>query len=334
MKTTTGVLAALVAVALLASGHGPAGAAIALPRPPGKLPVVAPTPAPAFDDDAPDPAILRVGSKYYAYTTGTTWGNRIGVLVSDRPDRGWRTVTGRRYGSTALPKLPAWQVPDTQWAPGAIHWGGRFVLFYVAKVKATGRYCITVATAPRPEGPFVDTSSGPFICQMRIGGSIDPQPFVDTAGRPWLHWKNNDEFSTAVSRVWAAPLNAAATGLAAAPREVMAKNTQRYPWQTTVDNPQMVYVRGVHYLFYTSGYWGNHTYRVGYAACMGPVGPCTSGPNPILSSYGTVAGPGGGSLVQDRAGAWWMSYHAWSSSCTNYGCGGKRKLHVAPIQFR
>ena len=65
--------------------------AISLPRPPGRLPSVAAATTPAFDDDAPDPAVVRFGSSYYAYTTGTSWGNRIGVLVSDRPDGGFHT---------------------------------------------------------------------------------------------------------------------------------------------------------------------------------------------------------------------------------------------------
>ena len=41
-----------------------------------------------------------------------------------------------------------------------------------------------------------------------------------------------------------------------------------------------------------SGNWEDDTYRVGYAVCAGPVGPCTSGANPVLQSYGAVAGPG------------------------------------------
>lgn len=320
-------LAVATAIALLA-GVTPAAAAV------WHTPTISPTPTPAFDGDAPDPAILKVGARYYAYTTGTTWGNRIGVLVSDRPDSGWRTVTGRSYGSTALPRIPDWQAPDSQWAPGAFFWNNQYVLFYTAKVKATGRHCISVATSARPEGPFVDWSTKPLICQMELGGSIDPQPFIGIDGQPWLHWKNNDEFSDAVSRVWAAPLTANGTGLAFWGTEVMAKNTQRYPWQTTVDNPQMVYVDGVHYLFYTSGYWGDHTYREGSAICAGPTGPCISHPNPILSAYGSVVGTGGGSVFHDDRGGWWMSYHAWSSDCTNYGCGGKRRLYVAPLQWR
>src|SRR5207253_823426 len=67
-----------------------------------RVPTVSPSGAPAFDDDAPDPDLVRFGSTYYAYTTGTTWGNHIGVLVSDNPSSGWHTVTGTPFGSTAL----------------------------------------------------------------------------------------------------------------------------------------------------------------------------------------------------------------------------------------
>jgi beta-xylosidase len=172
-----------------------------------------------------------------------------------------------------------------------------------------------------------------MICQLDIGGSIDPQPFVDGDGQPWLHWKNNDGSTADVSRIWAAPLSADGTSVAGPVREVMAKNTQLYTWQTTLDNPQMVLVGGAHYLFYTSGNWEDDTYRVGYAVCNGPVGPCTSGANPILQSYGNVAGPGGGTVEQGADGRWWMSYHAWDASCTNDRCGGTRRLYVTPLGF-
>ena len=296
--------------------------------------VVSPSSTPAFVDDAPDPALLRVGARYYAFTTGTTWGNRIGVLVSDAPNTGWRTSSGRQFGSTALPSIPSWQDPDTQWAPGVFAWNNRHVMFYAARVKTTGRWCLSVATSDAPAGPYSDTSSGPLVCQMDIGGSIDPHPFVDATGRPWIHWKNNDEFSPAVSKVWAAPLDAAGTKLAGAPVEVMAKDSQRYPWQTTVDNPQMVLAGGVHYLFYSAGYWADATYVVGYAVCDGPTGPCQAGAQPILGSYGSVAGPGGGTVMEDAAGRWWIGYHGWDSSCTNYSCGGKRRFYVASLEFR
>jgi hypothetical protein len=59
-----------------------------------------------------------------------------------------------------------------------------------------------------------------------------------------------------------------------------------------------------------------------------------SGSNPILGSYGSTAGTGGGNAVQDANGNWYLSYHAWDSSCataTNSAC--KRKFYVANLVF-
>lgn len=303
-------------------------------------PAVAPTASPAWDDDGPDPSLLRVGHRYYAYTTGTTWGNRIGVLTSDRPDTGWRTTTGQPHGSTALPSVPDWQVPDTQWAPAVYRFAGRYVLFYAAQRKGVGEWCLSVAVADAPEGPFADRTggTGPIVCQDHLGGTIDPHPFVDADGTPWLYFKNNDGMpgpgdEAAVSSVWAVRLSSDGTWPISGHHHVMAKDSQNHPWQTTLDNPQMVLRGGVHYLFHTGGdYVGNDTYAVGYATCAGPLGPCYTNPEPILRSYGNVAGPGGGTVLRDASGSWWMSYHAWPAGCHDYSCG-ERRLYVAPLRF-
>lgn len=310
--------------------------------PPGYATTVSVVPAssPAWDDDAPDPHVVRFGDTWYAYTTGTTWGNHIGVLVSDRPDGGWRTVTGKSYGSTALANVPSWQVPDTQWAPAVYRFAGRYALFYAAQSRRTGEWCLSVAVASGPAGPFRDSTAAPIVCQDHLGGTIDPHPFVDSDGQPWLHFKNNDGMSNNgwgnanVSKVWAVRLARDGITPQGSYLEVMAKNTEKYPWQTTLDNPQMVLRNGVHYLFHTGGdYVGNDTYATGYAVCSGPTGPCTTHAEPILRSYGDVAGPGGGTVAHGADGRWWLSYHAYTKGCYDYSCGGKRKLYVAPLQF-
>lgn len=308
-------------------------------------PTVGAAPATAtWDDDGPDPHIARFGHQWYAYTTGTTWGNHIGVLVSDRPDGGWRTTTGKEYGSTALPSYPDWQSRDTQWAPAVYRYGGRYIMFYAAEARSRGEWCLSIAVADAPEGPFVDQTgaTGPIVCQDHLGGVIDPHPFVDADGRAWLHFKNNDGMPDrdgdsladdhAVSKVWAVQLDADGTRPVGSYHEVMAKDTQRYPWQTTLDNPQMVLRGGVHYLFHTGGdYVGNDTYAAGYAVCAGPLGPCPES-HRILASYGDVAGPGGGTVARGADGRWWISYHAWPRGCHDYSCG-ERKLFVAPLSF-
>jgi hypothetical protein len=307
----------------------PAGAA-----PPSTVaaPTIAPSPAPAFADDAPDPDLVRDGSTWYTFTTGTTWGNNLGVLTSASPTSGWHTVSGKPYGSTALAGVPGWERPGTQTSPGVYQWGNRWVMFYDALDNAAGKYCLSVATSSSPSTPFTDSSSGSFECQVALGGSIDPSPLVDRNGQPWLLWKSNDGSSTAVSDVWAAPLGPDGVTLAGAPQLVMAKDSVNHPWETTVDDPQMVQAGGRYVLFFTGGDWQSASYATGFAVCAGPTGPCTQPQaGPILSSYGPAAGPGGGSLADDGNGNWYMAYAAWSPACTNYGCGGKRQLYIAAV---
>lgn len=50
---------------------------------------------------------------------------------------------------------------------------------------------ISVAISAKPNGPFVDTSRAPMVCQ--IHGSIDPSPFIDPpTGHAYLVWKSDD----------------------------------------------------------------------------------------------------------------------------------------------
>src|SRR5580658_10738080 len=58
-----GLLVAIVGIVVLRSGPNPHAAP------------TAPLDGAAFAHDAPDPDVLLVGSTYYAYTTGTSWGN-------------------------------------------------------------------------------------------------------------------------------------------------------------------------------------------------------------------------------------------------------------------
>jgi hypothetical protein len=290
--------------------------------------LVTPSPSPAFAGDAPDPHVVRFGSTYYAYTTGTTWGNHIGVLKSSQPASGWQAL------GSALPTVPSWQQVDTQNAPGVFFWAGRYVMYYNAKPVFGPRRCLSVATSSTPQGPFVDNTAGPILCQDALGGAIDASPFVDTDGKAYLYWKNNDgfsPFSAAVSRVWVAPLSADGLQVAGPPQEVMAKDDSRPPGNT-VDNPQMVRARGAYYLFFTGGDYLKASYAMGYAVCRTRAGPCTRPlPGPILSSYGSVAGPGGGSVFADTAGGFWLAYHAYAAPCPDV-CAPPRRFFTAPMR--
>ena len=302
---------------------------------------IQPTAAPAFGLDAPDPDVVLSGSTYYAFTTGTALGNHLQVLVdtSGSPQSGWRSFTGHDYGSSALPVLPAWEQPNTQTSPGVISWGGKWLLYYDAAQAGhaadTGWNCISVATAATlsPGSPvFTDHSTQPLSCQSSLGGSIDPSPFVDpVTGHAYLVWKSNDGGSSQPAYLWSQQLSSDGLSLVGSPQQLLAQDMTDFPFETTIENPDMVYADGTYFLMFSTGIWNSTSYSETYATCAGPAGPCAQfQPTPVLSSYGPAAGPGGGSLFQDASGAWMIAYSAWQPGCTDYSCGGARRLFVAP----
>jgi hypothetical protein len=303
---------------------------------------ISPSQTPAFAGDAPDPDVVESGGVYYAFTTGTVLGNHLQALVdtSGNPAVGWRSYTGNDFGSTALPTTPAWETPNTQTSPGVFSHDNRWLLFYDASVAPypgdSGHSCLSVATASTLTSThpvFTDTSHGPLYCAA--GGVLDPSPFVDPAtGDAYLLWKSNDGSSSAASQVRSVRLDAAGTGFAGTPTVLLTVDQAALPWETTLDDPQLVFADGSYQLLFSAGAYQSASYAQALATCNGPLGPCrqpTTGP--FLSSYGSVAGPAGGSLFTDTSGNWWLAYAGWPSSCTNYGCGGVRRLFVAPIDL-
>ena len=126
----------------------------------------------------------------------------------------------------------------------------------------------------------------------------------------------------------------AAPTFAGTPTVLLTVDQAALPWETTFDDPQMVSSNGIYRLLFSAGNFESASYAQALTTCSGPLGPCSQpAAGPFLSSYGSVAGPGGGSLFTDAGGNWWLGYAGWPSSCTNYSCGGVRRLFVAPIDL-
>jgi hypothetical protein len=303
---------------------------------------VTPSTTPAFAGDAGDPDVVYSAGTYFAFTTGTPLGNHIQALVSASPSSGYHSYTGTSFGSTALVSPPAWQTSNTQTSPGVFDWGGHWLMYYDAAQAPngsdTGHDCISVAVGGAtlsPSSPqFTDTSGGGLICQAT--GSIDPSPFIDPAsGKAYLVWKQNDGGSASQATIWSQQLSANGLSLVGSPSELMFNNTVAYPWESTVEDPSMVDAGGTYALLFAAGVYTTTGYSEGITTCSGPLGPCGTDTQ-ILTTYGSILGPGGGSLFADANGAFWLAYAAWqggSGGCTNYTCGATRQLFVAPIHL-
>lgn len=291
--------------------------------------------SPVHDGDFPDPFVLVVGDRAFAY--GTQTGD-VNVQVMESAD-----LARWEHRGDALPELPGWAGWGRTWAPSVLAWDGSYVLYYTVRHEAAGRQCISVATASDPAGPFVDLSAEPLIFQAERGGSIDPSPFVDADGSAFLLWKSDDNAVGGVSSLWGAPLQADGLGLAREAVEVLRHDAA---WEKPlVEAPSLARVadetrgfggvpRHRYVLFYSGGWWESDGYGVGYATGSTPLGPFhkETETGPWLASEPGMAGPGGAEVFTDTAGEWRIAFHAWTPPHVGYENGGARSLWIERLR--
>lgn len=284
------------------------------------------TAPPVYDGDFPDPFVLVDGERYFVY--GTQTGD-INVQVMESAD-----LSQWQHRGDALPELPPWAGWGKTWSPAVLGRDGSYVLYYAVRHEASGRQCISVATASDPAGPFVDRSEEPFIFQEDRGGSIDPSPFVDGEGTAYLLWKSDDNAIDQAPSLWAAPLRSDGLALAGSPVEVLLEDAA---WeQPLVEAPSLARVtEGTYVLFYSGGWWESAGYAIGYATGPAPLGPFRKETenDPWLVSEPGRAGPGGAEVFTDADGQWRLALHAWTPPRIGYEHGGARSLWIEHLDF-
>lgn len=312
----------------------------------GQDPIV---PGETYAGDFPDPAVLRVGLNYYAYST-TSGGLNVPTLTSTDL-RHWRANAGTEANPTGdgLPRTPVWsdgversdgRFKATTWAPTVTRLGpGRYVMAYTTKVAGSPgqRMCISVATSTRPTGPFVDTTTKPTICPAR--GAIDPQIWRAPSGRPMLYWRiDRHPAALLVSRM-------NSDGITIVPGEKPRFLAGiRQAWEgNIIENPAMIRFKGRYYLFYSANSYASSRYAIGYLICKTWYGGCTRPrKTPLMKTNAYFVGPGGPMPFVDALGRLRIAYHAWRPGAVGYpssvecretqaGCG-QRRLYVGTLK--
>jgi beta-xylosidase len=271
---------------------------------------------PVFSDNFPDPGALLVGATWYAYGTNGPAGN-VPVLTSS-------DLVNWKPAGDVLPEVGKWAEPGNTWAPEVITGpDDTYLLYYTARSTATNRQCIGVASATKPEGPFVDESDQPLICQAGEGGSIDASPFTDENGDRWLYWKNDGNAIGQPTYLYGSRLSADGRSLTGEPKQLLVNDAG---WEAhVIEAPQMVRHDGKLYLFYSANAFDKEEYALGYATCESPLGPCVkAAENPILHTSPAASGPGHGFLVTTPAGESWLLYHAWPPSAVGSVAPGRQ----------
>lgn len=321
-----------------------------LPAPKGTDPITAGAP---YSGDFPDPWIMRLGSRYFAYsTTSGPQGAPVNLPTMTSSDlRTWiaRPASPDAPAGDGLPKVAAWAATTTlsdgrtrpgqgPWAPSVTKIGkNNFVLAYAVQVAgAPGTLmCISLAHATSPIGPFVDSTTAPTLCPSR--GAIDPQVYIAPNGRPWLVWKRD----LYPAKLWTQPMDMAATGVLPGKKpHYLAKVNQA--WEgSIIENPAMIRYKKRYYLFYSANSYASTRYAIGYLICKSFKGDCHKPrKTPLLHTAGGIAGPGGPAPFIDTRGKLRLGYHAWSANAVGYptsldcqlaGSCGQRRLYVAKL---
>lgn len=301
------------------------------PGPDRSAPAPAGPPAPLAEEstavhpsDFPDPYILRANGAYWAFATQ--------VGPTSIPTMRSQDLLSWEWVGNALQGPPSWAGWGHHWAPSVLQRGSTYVLYYTTRHAATGLQCISRVASVLPQGPYIDDSDGPLICQTRRGGSIDPSPFVDTDGRAYLLWKSEGTLAGEPTRIWVRRLSEDGLRLVGdGPVQLLER---RLPWEfPIIEGPSMAVVDGRYHLLYSGNRWETAGYAVGHAVCDSVLGPCRrSAEGPVLQSRPGEAGPGGQEFLRLRSGELVLAHHAWEPDAVGYP-GGARRLHITSVRI-
>lgn len=277
---------------------------------------------PVFPFNFPDPQVLATDGNYLAISTNGN-GMNVQVLTSD-------DMVSWAQGDDALPKVARWSSPGKVWAPEAIKWtDGTWRLYYTTRGPDPEVQAVSVAVADKPEGPYLDASSGPLLYEPKEGGSIDASPFIDSTGRAWLYWKNDGNAVGVKTWIRVQELSKDGKSLVGTPINLFSNDQ---PWEDMlVEGPALVELEGVFHMFYSgNGFWTDK-YAVGHAVADRPTGPFTKDPEPVLVSNDVAIGPGHNQLIKVGQ-QWWTVYHAWLPGHLGDDASG-RQMFLSRVWF-
>jgi hypothetical protein len=209
-------------------------------------------------------------------------------------------------------------------------------MYYTVHDPTLGKQCISLATSSGPNGPFVDQSTtGPLICQVANGGSIDPNPYRDPAsGHLYLVWKSDDNSIGQPTHIWAQRMTSDGMHLYPGTTPTLLL-TESAAWQTpTIEGPAIIRHGGVYYLFYGANNFDTASSAIGYATSTALLSPFAnqSITGPWLGTTGNAQGPQGPSIFVDSSKVTRMAFAAWYGP-VGYEHGGVRSLWIGTLRF-
>jgi arabinan endo-1,5-alpha-L-arabinosidase len=269
-----------------------------------------PRPMSGADLAAHDPSMVRgADGRWYVFST------HDGVQVRVSPDRRHFTRVGPAFPhGTALASKYAGD-PMEIWAPDVSRHRGSYWMYYAVSSFGSNNSAIGLATSPTAApGTWTDrglvyaTKSGDDI------NAIDPNLFVDPAGRWWLTFGS---FWSGIAQLPLDPRTGKPSAATPQPRVIASRPD--HPTHA-VEAPSLVAHGGWYYLFASFDYCCRgmeSSYRIMVGRSRAASGPFVDrsgramlegGGTQVLGTHDEIIGPGGQSVVAERSG-WQLVYH-------------------------
>jgi beta-xylosidase len=240
-----------------------------------------------------DPELHYFEGRYYVYpTTSRPYAEQTTFECWSSTDlTDWRNE-GIILDFADIP----WSTQFAAWAPSCARspFDGRYY-FYFSAGDGAG---IGVAVSDSPTGPFRDALGIPLVSGYPFGAQpIDAHCFVDDDGRAYLYFGGHNKCVVA-------PLTPTMRAFNRAFRDIT-------PSPAYVEGPFMVKRRGLYYLMWSEGGWGDSSYAAAYGVADNPYGPFEYGGKILENNpeVGNAAGHHSVLALPNRDDEWVICYH-------------------------
>ncbi len=294
---------------------------------------------PVFDQNFPDPTVIKAAGKYYAYATQSTVNEKaLNIQVASSADLQHWTLEG-----DALPVKPSW-ANNSFWAPHVLYdsFMKKYVMFYSGETpeENIGK-CIGVAFADKPTGPFTDKGT-PLVCGAGFI-NIDPMAFADPeTGKKALYW--GSDFQPLKVQELSDDWSSFKPGTSPKPIIFPGKDKD---YSQLIEASWIDYNDGKYYLYYSGdnccGSQANYAVMVAKADnIFGPFERYSerngTGSSAILIKDSAWSAPGHNSVFTDDNGNKYIAYHAISRRHLKQESeaekGHRRVMCISPLTYK
>lgn len=289
-----------------------------------------------------DPSMIKEGTNYYVFSTGSPDGSLNDGNIQIRAST---DLLNWRFLGTVFPAIPSWITaalgarPRSLWAPDISYFRGKYYLYYAASSFGSNNSLIALATnrtldPTRPDYHWHD--EGIVICSTKADNwnAIDPQLSFDEKGAPWLafgsFWSGikmrridlrTGKLSTIDKTLYAIAMRPGVNGGGA------------------IEAPAIVHQHGYYYLFVSFDFCcrgSKSTYKIAVGRAKNITGPYfdrqdkrmdQGGGTIILTGDASHVGAGGQSIYLD-GNIFRLVYHYYDALD-----GGKSKLQIGEIKW-